>query len=103
MTLRLLRVGIASVSRLLLGCCIALPLQAQDSQPTSSTPGASDQQQVTKKNSIDLYGFVMLDSGYDFGQNDPDWFDVTRPTKLPSFKDQFGANGNVYFGVRQTR
>jgi len=55
------------------------------------------------KSSLDLYGFVMLDSGYDFGQVDPNWFDVERPTKLPAFTDQFGGNGNVYFGVRQTR
>lgn len=56
-----------------------------------------------KKNKIDLYGFVMLDSGYDFGQTDPNWFDVLRPTKLPAFKNQFGGNGNVFFSVRQTR
>jgi hypothetical protein len=34
-------------------------------------------------NSVDFYGFAMLDSGYDFGQIDPAWFDVIRPTKLP--------------------
>jgi len=52
---------------------------------------------------IDLYGFAMLDMGYDFGQNDPDWFDVMRPTKLPSFKDEFGHDGHFYSGVRQSR
>ncbi len=51
----------------------------------------------------DLYGFVMLDLGYDFGQNDPNWFDVMRPTKLPSFTNQFGRDGRLYTGVRQTR
>ncbi len=30
------------------------------------------------KSSIDLYGFIMLDSGYDFKTNNPDWFDVVR-------------------------
>jgi hypothetical protein len=54
-------------------------------------------------NSIDFYGFSMLDSGYDFGQIDPNWFDVIRPTKLPSFANQFAPSGNVYAGVRQTR
>jgi hypothetical protein len=34
---------------------------------------------------------------------DPDWFDVQRPTKLPSFPDQFGNNGSAFFSVRQTR
>ena len=44
-----------------------------------------------------------MDAGYDFRQVDPDWFDVLRPVKLPAFKDQFGANGNTYFSVRQSR
>jgi hypothetical protein len=50
-----------------------------------------------------LYGFVMLDMGYDSGQVDPNWFDVLRPTKLPSYKDEFGKDGNFYSSVRQTR
>jgi hypothetical protein len=45
----------------------------------------------------------MLDSGYDFKTNDPNWFDVVRPTKLPSFNGEFAPNGKVYCGVRQTR
>ncbi len=52
---------------------------------------------------LDLYGFVMLDSGYDFGTNNPDWFDVERPTKLNAFPGEFGPDGKVFFGVRQTR
>jgi hypothetical protein len=55
------------------------------------------------KNSIDVYGYVMLDSGYDFKTNNPDWFDVIRPTKLPSVKGEFAPDGKVYYGVRQTR
>jgi outer membrane murein-binding lipoprotein Lpp len=56
-----------------------------------------------KKSSIDIYGFAMLDSGYQVGQNDPAWFDVVRPTKLPSFPDEFAPDGKVFFGVRQSR
>jgi hypothetical protein len=52
---------------------------------------------------LDIYGFAMLDTGYDFKQVDPNWFDVLRPTKLPSFDKQFGDNGNFYAGVRQSR
>jgi hypothetical protein len=52
---------------------------------------------------FDMYGFAMLDSGYNFGQIDPNWFDVVRPTKLPAFSNQFGPSGNVFFSVRQTR
>jgi len=56
-----------------------------------------------KKNGIDIYGLVMLDSGYEFGQTDPNWFDVMRPSKLASFKDEFAPDGKVYFSVRQSR
>jgi len=52
---------------------------------------------------LDLYGFVMLDSGYDFATNNPDWFDVERPTKLNAYPGEFAPDGKVYFGVRQTR
>ncbi len=50
-----------------------------------------------------MYGFAMLDAGYNFGQIDPAWFDVVRPTKLPAFENEFGPSGNVFFSVRQTR
>ncbi len=52
---------------------------------------------------MEIYGFVMMDAGYNFNQSDPDWFDVIRPTKLPAFENEFGTDGNVYFSVRQTR
>ncbi len=52
---------------------------------------------------FDIYGAAMLDMGYQFNQNDPDWFDVMRPTKLPSYKDEFGADGEWFSGVRQSR
>jgi hypothetical protein len=52
---------------------------------------------------MELYGFVMLDAGYQFGQNDPLWFDVLRPTKLPAFDEEFGEDGRTFWGVRQTR
>jgi len=55
------------------------------------------------KPSAEIYGFVQTDAGYDFGRNDPDWFDVVRPTKLPAFENQFGEDGVSYFSVRQTR
>ena len=51
----------------------------------------------------DICGFVMTDVGYNDGTIDPDWFDVMRPTKLPSFDGEFGDDGETYFSVRQTR
>ncbi len=52
---------------------------------------------------LDIYGFAMLDSGFQFKQNDPNWYDVVRPTKLPSFENEFGEDGHYYAGVRQSR
>lgn len=69
-------------------------------EEAQETPAAPKEE---KKNSVDIYGHVMLDSGYEFGQSDPDWFDVMRPTKLASFKGQFAPDGKVFFSVRQTR
>jgi outer membrane DcaP-like protein len=51
---------------------------------------------------VDLYGFVMLDSGYDFGQSDASRFDVVRPTRLPCFPGKLAPDGKVVFGLRLT-
>src|SRR5881628_232783 len=52
---------------------------------------------------LEVYGYVMADFGYNFETIDPNWFDVMRPTKLPSFRDEFGRDGRTFAGVRQTR
>jgi hypothetical protein len=55
------------------------------------------------KTNMDIYGFTMLDMGFDFGQNNPFWFDVMRPTKLPAFAGEFGQDHRFFSGVRQSR
>jgi hypothetical protein len=52
---------------------------------------------------FEVYGFIMMDAGYQVNQADPDWFDVVRPTKLPAFENEFGVDGHTYFSARQTR
>jgi hypothetical protein len=52
---------------------------------------------------LDIYGFVMMDAGYNLGQIDPNWYDVVRPTKLAAFKDQWAPDGTFFMSVRQTR
>ena len=60
-------------------------------------------QQSESKKTMEITGHVMLDSGYDFGKMDPEWFDTMRPTKiLDSEGNEFQNQGNVFFGVRQT-
>ena len=60
-------------------------------------------QEAQEQKSMEIYGFIMTDAGYNFNQIHPDWFDVVRPTKLPSYEGEFGSDGNAYFSVRQTR
>ncbi len=82
------------------------PAAEADAAAGAAVPAQTD---VTKVNAtskgpkVDIYGFAMLDMGHDFGQVDPAWFDVVRPTKLPAFEDQFCCDGNFYSGVRQSR
>jgi hypothetical protein len=53
---------------------------------------------------FEIYGFTMLDIGFDFGHvGDPLWDDTLRPTKLPSFQDEFGSGPRTFASVRQTR
>jgi hypothetical protein len=64
---------------------------------------ASAAAQDDPRTRMEITGFAMLDMGYQENQNDPAWFDVVRPTKLPSFPDQFAPDGNFFAGVRQSR
>ena len=59
--------------------------------------------QDADKNWFQIYGFAMTDIGYNANQIHPDWYDVVRPTKLPTMKNEYGTDGNVFFSVRQTR
>ncbi len=67
---------------------------AQDGNPPQA-------QQATPR--LDIYGFAMVDIGHNFGAIDPNWYDTMRPSKLPSFTNQFGFNGSTFASVRQTR
>jgi len=69
--------------------------------PTENKKASTEQENFESR--IDLYGFIMLDSGYDFKTNNPNWFDVVRPTQLPVYTGEFAPDGKVYYGVRQTR
>src|SRR5262245_355375 len=65
------------------------------SAPPARAQGGSTQ--------FEVYGFAMLDMGYQTKQNDPDWFDVLRPTKLPEVDKEYGEDGRWFSGVRQSR
>jgi len=73
-------------------------------QATTETRQAEQHsEEATQSNSLNFYGFAMLDSGYNFGSINPDWSDTERPTQLPAATGQYGPNGSTFWGVRQTR
>ena len=88
--------------------CTAQPV-ADSGNPKGDGPPVPDSVPPTPTNPppafarLDIYGFIMLDNGYNAGRINPDWFDVVRPTQLPSTPSEFGKNGNWFAGVRQTR
>ena len=87
----------------------ALPPSDEESPASASISSAVTQEQQVvvaveePKPHAEIYGFAMVDAGYDFKQVDPDYFDVLRTSRLPSFANQFGEDGNFYAGVRQSR
>jgi hypothetical protein len=52
---------------------------------------------------LEVYGFAMLDFGFNFTSINPNWFDTMRVTRLPTFDEQYGKDGSTYASVRQTR
>jgi hypothetical protein len=59
-------------------CLLGAPASAQtrsDAQPT-----------------MEIYGFTEADPIADLKQNDPEWFDTNRPTKLPASANEFGQD-----------
>ncbi len=52
---------------------------------------------------LDIYGFVQLDMGDQIGRINPQWYDVVRPSKLPSSASEFQPDGQFFASVRQTR
>jgi hypothetical protein len=59
-------------------------------------------QEPEPRKNFEIYGLVMTDVIYNFNQTHPDYFDVVRPSQLPSFKGEYGTDGNTFFSVRQS-
>src|SRR6478735_9387468 len=75
--------------------CVALLLFVGISSASAQTADA--------KPKVDIYGFAQADAIVDFNQNNPDWYDVNRPSRLPNVANQFGEDGRFYFSPRQSR
>ena len=61
-------------------------------------PGAPPAAQASQdeKGTLEIYGFGQADAIADFKQNNPDWYDVNRPSRLPNVANQFGNDGHFY-------
>jgi len=82
---------------------VTKPTPKQEPQEDPAKQTMEHEIKPAPEGTFQMYGFAMLDAGYNFGQINPDWYDVVRPTKLPAFENEFGPSGNVFFSVRQTR
>ncbi|SHF72043.1 Porin subfamily protein [Flavobacterium fluvii] len=52
---------------------------------------------------MEIFGFIMMDSGYDFGRINPDWYDTMRPTQiLDKDGNEYQSQGAFFMSVRQT-
>ena len=56
-----------------------------------------------EKPTVEIYGFGQADSIVDFKQNNPDWYDMHRPSRLPKVANEFGEDGHFYLSPRQSR
>jgi hypothetical protein len=66
------------------------------------TYGLSAQNAETDK-TMEIFGFIQMDSGYDFGRMNPDWYDTMRPTQILDKEGNEYENPGVFFmSVRQT-
>jgi hypothetical protein len=60
-------------------------------------------QNTEPEKTMEIFGFIQMDSGYDFGRMNPDWYDTMRPTQiLDSEGNEYQSQGAYYMSVRQT-
>src|SRR5262245_41575745 len=65
------------------------PAQTTPPPPAQPPPqGTTNPVPDEPKTRLEIYGFTMLDNGYEFEVEDPLWSDVLRPTKLPAFEGE---------------
>ena len=75
---RSLRIGVLAASLLLASAASTL---AQDAPPPAApAPAAAPAQADEPKPRLDLYGFAMLDFGFNFDTINPNWTDTMRVT-----------------------
>ena len=76
--------------------------RAQDAAAPAASPHSAAQAAPTTGPKFDIYWVAQADAIVDFEQNNPDWYDVNRPSKLPSFHHEFGEDQHFYLSPRQS-
>ena len=92
-----------SLSRMVGGAALLVVVTMQGMAAQAVKPQSAAKAQPDTATRIEIYGFAQADAIGDFRSNNPDWFDVNRPSKLPAFPDEFGHNGHTWFSARQSR
>lgn len=87
----------------LLALLVTLWAGTAQAQGPGEAPAPAEQAAQTARPSVEIYGFGMGDAIADFKQNNPDWYDANRPSKLPNVANQFGQDGHFYLSARQSR
>lgn len=60
-------------------------------------------QNAEPEKNMEIFGFIQMDSGYDFGRINPDWYDTMRPTQiLDKEGNEYLTQGAYFMSVRQT-
>ena len=95
-------------SALRAGPVAALTAALLSTAPIGAWAGAHEESQAAEGIQIgdlalNIYGFVMADTIYDFKRVDPDWNDTLRVSTIPTRGEPFGGDGEFVTGVRQTR
>src|SRR5688572_26559417 len=85
--------------------CLSLAALRVEAQSASAKPvkGNAAPQAADTAQKLEIYGFGQADAIYEFKQSNPDWFDVNRPSRLPSFDNQYGRDGRSWLSARQSR
>ncbi len=84
-------------------CCSAASPASQCRGQRRTPRRRRRQAAADEKPTLEIYGFGQADAIADFKQNNPDWYDVNRPSRLPNVANQFGNDGHFYLSARQSR
>jgi len=97
---RTLRPAVRAVPPVMVAvCALAFAPGARAQTPPAPPPPQAQEE----KPSVEIYGFAQADVIADFKQVNPDWYDVMRPSRLPSFHNEFGEDGHFWVSPRQSR